>query len=388
MRATRHNGRKSNKGAYSTKHNDRNYDYEEAPNIDETKTDSNYYWNRYDGGYYHKDREGKLTFEEAEQKFYKEGFTKQWERTNERYKSNGHKERCKSFEDWCKLDCNLPEECYIQIGDKENHCSKQDFIKVMNLYYKRLNDWNKQHNYPFVILDTAFHFDEAVPQMHERRVWKYTDKDGTLCIGQEKALEQAGVPLPNPNKPKSRHNNRKMTFDKEIREIYLQCCLECGLEVETEPLQGVRHNLSKDEVLNAKLAEKEKDLEAKEQQLNSKEKELNDREQQLNSREQELDDREANIEANIETCISEIENERNNILQTQSKTAYLDDFWKVYPTAKQYYDKYVNERHKDFENSPYFRNLMRKIDKEVKLNESLAPRQTSKQQYKGWDIGD
>lgn len=370
QRATRHNGRKSNKGAYSTKHNDRNYDYEEALNIDETKTDTNYYWNRYDGGYYHKDRDGKLTFEETEQRLYKEAFTKQWERTNERYKSQRHPERCKSFEDWCKLDCNLPEESYIQIGDKENPVSKQDFIKVMNLYSKRLNNWNKQHGYPFVSLDKAFHFDEAVPQVHERRVWKYKDKDGIFCIGQEKALEQAGVPLPNPNKPKSRYNNRKMTFDKEIREMYLQCCLECGLEVETEPLKGVRHNLSKDEVLNVKLAQKEKDLEAKEQQLNSREQELNDREAELDKR-----------EADIKACISEIENERNDILQIQTPTAYLDDFWKVFPTAKEYYDKYVNERHEDFKNSRYYKNLM------SKLNENLAPKQ-HKQQYKDWDIGD
>ena len=381
QRATQHNGRKSSKGAYSTKHNDRNYDYEEAPNIDETKTDDNFYWNRYDGSYYHRDREGKLTFEEVEKRFYSEHFREQWKRTNQRYENNGHKERCKSFDDWCKMDCNLPEESYIQIGDKENPASKQDFVKVMNLYNKRLSEWNKQHGFPFVNIDRAFHFDEAVPQQHTRRVWKYQDKDGVWCIGQEKALEQAGVPLPNPSKPKSRYNNRKMTFDKMAREMYLQCCLECGLEVETEPLKGVRHNLSKNEVLNVKLAQKEKDLEAREQQLDSREQKLDDREAQL-------DNREANINANIKACISEIETERNDILQTQSSTAYLDDFWKVFPTAKEYYDKYVTERQEKFKNSRYYRNLMSKIDKEVKLNENLAPKQPKQQQYKGWDIGD
>lgn len=377
QRATQHNGRKSSKGAYSTKHNDRNYDYVEAPNIDETKTDNNLYWNRYDGYYNHKDREGKLTFEEAEQRFYKEVFTKQWERTNQRYESNGHKERCKSFDDWCKMDCNLPEESYMQIGDKENPATIQQFHKVARLFLSRQAEWNKQHGFPFSMVDFAYHFDEAVPQLHTRKLWKYKDKDGIYCIGQEKALEQAGVPLPDPSKPKSRYNNRKMTFDKEMREMYLQCCLECGLEVETEPLKGVRHNLSKDEVLNVKLAQKEKDLEAKEQQLNNREKELNEREAWLYDREE-----------NLKICMSEMEDERNDILQIQTPTAYLDDFWKVYPSAKEYYDKYVNERHEDFKNSRYYRNLMSKIDKEVKLNESLAPKQPKQQQYRGWDIGD
>lgn len=360
QRATRHNGRKSSKGAYSTKHNDRNYDYVEAPNIDETKTDTNYYWNRYDGGYYHRDREGKLTFEETEQRLYREVFTKQWERTNQRYIDNYHPERCKSFEDWCKLDCNLPEECYMQIGDKENPVSKQDFVKVTNLYHSRLQQWNKQHGYPFVTLDRAWHFDEAVPQLHERRVWKYIDKDGTMCIGQERALEQAGVPLPNPNKPKSRYNNRKMTFDREMREMYLQCCLDCGLEVELEPLQGVRHNLSKDEVLNAKLAEKEKELDSREESLNG-------REQQLDSREKKLNNREAEFEQEVIQMLKKAEATPN---------AWLEDYWKAFPTAKEYYDKFRTEKTNDV--------LRRSGIKMATLDESLAPR--PKTQTKGVDF--
>lgn len=294
-RATQHNGRKSSKGAFSAKHNDRNYDYETAPNIDASKTDTNFYWNCYDGGYRHTDREDKLTFEEVEQRFYSDYFRGQWERTNQSYIDNYHPERCKSFEDWCKMDCNLPEESYMQIGDKENPASRQDFVKVANLFNNRLNEWNQKHGYPFSNLDMSFHFDEAVPQLHIRRVWKYKDKDGTLCIGQEKALEQAGVPLPRPRKPEppkpkkpdkdaspeeqqaykeamkqrkkaiqaeKRYNNRKITFDKMVREMYLECCKECGLEVETEPLKGVRHNMSKEETVNVKLAEQQKQIQA------------------------------------------------------------------------------------------------------------------------------
>lgn len=358
QRATQHNGRKSSKGAFSSKHNDRNYGYEEAPNLDPNMTDTNFYWNRYDGGYYHKDREGKLTFEEAEKRFYSEHFTEQWQRTNERYIKNGHKERCKTFADWCKMDCNLPEESYIQIGDKENPASKQDFLKVMNLYNKRLNEWNKQHGYPFSTIDRAFHFDEAVPQQHTRRLWKYQDKDGVWCIGQEKALEQAGVPLPDPSKPKSRFNNRKMTFDKMAREMYLQCCLECGLEVETEPLKGVRHNMSKDEALEVKLAQKQKALEAREEAVTVKE-------QQLDSREQKLDKREAEFNQEVVQMLEKAEATPN---------AWLEEFWGAFPTAKGYYDKFRTEKTNDV--------LRKNKIKLPTLDESLAP---TKPKTKGID---
>lgn len=358
QRATQHNGRKSSKGAFSTKHNDRNYDYVEAPNIDETRTDINLYWNRFDGYYRHKDRDGKLTFEEAEQRFYKETFTKQWERTNKRYIDNYHPERCKSFEDWCKMDCNLPEESYMQIGDYENPATPQQFYEVAKLFLKRQNEWNKQHGFPFSMLDIAYHFDEAVPQVHTRKLWKYKDKDGTLCIGQEKALEQAGVPLPNPNKPKSRYNNRKMTFDREMREMYLQCCLECGLEVETEPLKGVRHNLSKDENLEVKLAQKQKDLEAREEAVTVKE-------QQLDSREQKLDKREAEFNQEVVQMLEKAEATPN---------AWLEEFWGAFPTAKGYYDKFRTEKTNDV--------LRKNKIKLPTLDESLAP---TKPKTKGID---
>ena len=44
---------------------------------------------------------------------------------------------------------------------------------------------------------------------------------GELCPQQEKALEELGIPLPNPDKPKGRHNNRKQTFDAAVSYTHL-----------------------------------------------------------------------------------------------------------------------------------------------------------------------
>ena len=65
----------------------------------------------------------------------------------------------------------------------------------------------------------AYHFDEATPHAHLRRVWKYTDRRGYVRIGQDKALRRAGVELPYPGKPEGRYNNSKVMFDAMAREM-------------------------------------------------------------------------------------------------------------------------------------------------------------------------
>lgn len=263
-RATQHNGRVGKKGAYSPCHNDRNYDYKNDPHIYADKTPNNIYYNCYDGFYQHKDieKDGKMTFKEAETKYYDKHFKRQWVDTNYKYDLQYHPEKKKDWETWKKQKQNLPEEVYLQVGKMEKHPTSQQFLEVFKLYQKELQQWSKDHGDCFKILNMSFQVDEAVPQLHIRRVWQYRNSNGTLCIGQEKALEQAGIQLPDPSKKKDRFNNRKMVFDKIAREIYLQCCFKCGLDVETIPLPNVRHNMDKDEFLSQKVADLFADKEA------------------------------------------------------------------------------------------------------------------------------
>lgn len=296
MRATHHSGRKGKKGAYSSKHNDRNYDYENAQNINSKMTNFNIYYNCYDGFYSHKNKENKMTFEEVETKFCYQNFWNSWNNTCNNYVRQGHSERCLDFYDWLKLDKNLPEELYMQVGNVDNNnCSKEKFLEVMKLYTQRLNEWNDKNGNPFTIVNTSLQVDEAVPQMHLRRYWHYKDCNGNLSIGQEKALEQAGIPLPKPNQKKSRHNNRKMTFDKMCREMYLQCCFDCGLDIETVPLCSVNHNMDKIETINKKLYDKQKqqekkDIEQQETEIKQKQKDVEQQqtEQRLNDLKDEI----------------------------------------------------------------------------------------------------
>ena len=79
------------------------------------------------------------------------------------------------------------------------------------------------------------------------------------------ALEELGIPLPNPDKPKGRHNNRKQTFDAVCRTILFDIAKRHGLHLEQEPSYGGRDYLEKQDYILMKqkeqLATQEKQLE-------------------------------------------------------------------------------------------------------------------------------
>ena len=274
MRVTNHNGRANRKGkVYNVKHNDRNYNIKKADNINSDMTPSNYYWHLYN------DEQPSLTFEQAELKAYNELFGRQLEQTNKNYINNRHPERVKSMEQWKSTKNHAPEEVIRQIGNIDESIDDYKFMLIESDYEKKLDKWNKEHNNPFIVLSRACHFDETTTHCHERRIWCYTDeKSNFLKIGQEKALKMAGLELPNPNEKEGRYNNRKMTFDKMCREMWIESCEKHGLKIEKEPIPEVKHNMSKEEMIrekNKQILEQNKKLEIENNELTEQIKDKN-----------------------------------------------------------------------------------------------------------------
>lgn len=181
------------------------------------------------------------SFKENELKYYKERFSAACEITNQKYRKEGHPEKCRTPEDFYKNKKMCPEEVILQIGDKDCDIKMEDFRSCVSEYISKIDAWNEEHGRPFTWLSGAIHVDETSLHCHLRRVWEYKDKDGHIRIGQDKALEAAGINLPYPEKKKGRHNNRKINFDQMAREIWQQVCIEHGYEIETEPRLGVKH---------------------------------------------------------------------------------------------------------------------------------------------------
>lgn len=224
MRATIHNGRTSNLGAFTPKHNDRNFNINHAEHIDPERVKLNRYWN-WTGN-------PETTFEAAEQAFYEKHIRKHLDAQNARYKAQRHAERVKSMDEYRKSPQTCPEEVILMIGKAGDTIPADMMARIIQ---EQIN-W-EQKTFPGVrVLDVALHMDEqGAPHIHERRAWVYTDKDGNLAISQNKALEQMGIELPNPDRPRGRFNNRKQTFSKRCREHLLQICREHGLEIEEIP---------------------------------------------------------------------------------------------------------------------------------------------------------
>lgn len=233
MRATIHNGRTSKDGAYNTKHNDRQFDIRNAEHINPERVKDNRYWN-WTGN-------PETTFEAAEQAFYERHIRKHLDAQNARYKAQRHAERAKTMDEYRRSPQTCPEEVILQIGKLGDTIPADMMARIIQ---EQIN-WEQQ-TFPGVrVLDVALHMDEqGAPHIHERRAWVYTDKDGNFAISQNKSLEQMGVELPNPDKPRGRFNNRKQTFSRMCREHLLQICREHGLEIEEIPQEKSKSGLS------------------------------------------------------------------------------------------------------------------------------------------------
>lgn len=239
LRVSQHSGRSG-----SAKHNDRSFmkersdawRQEHAPHIDTDRTAGNQTWTW----------DGETDFEVSERAWYTEVYQQAQEQTNARYRREGHADRCKTTDQLYEGRLTRPEEMILQVGKQTDGIDPACFKKAVDSYIDRLEAWNEATGGHMHILSIAMHVDEASPHLHIRRVWDYQDKDGLCRLGQAKALQAAGVPLPDPTKPTGRYNNRKMSFDSMARGWWQECCREQGWDIETEARPDMRHKSKQD----------------------------------------------------------------------------------------------------------------------------------------------
>lgn len=307
MRATSHNGRWG-----SVKHNGRGFDLSKAGHIDKARVGDNYYWSW----------DGESDFLGAEERYYCKRFGGALESQNERHRAARHPERVKAMSDWMQHRNTRPEETIWQIGDMSEDVEIEDFVGAVEDMQGWLMDWSKAHGEPFKILTNAVHLDEASPHAHIRRVWQYQDASGEWRIGQNKALEAAGVPLPDPSKPEGKYNNRKMSFDAMVREKWVEICQNYGYEIEREPDPKHQEHLSKEQIID--LHERESELQDRAVKLRSREVQANVREKQQKRREADLDSRERALEAQ-EQALSDKAREIQDITKQALQALYEAD---------------------------------------------------------------
>ena len=218
MRMTVHNGRAGKNGVYSPKHNDRQFDISSAEHIDPERMPGNVYWNW----------TGKnISFEDAEKEFYELHCRAHLDAVNQRHREQRHPERVRDMDAYRTARQTCPEETLLMIGNKDEYLPP----RTLRAICEKLKDWEENTVSGLRVLDMALHVDEeGAPHIHMRRAWIYRDENGIESIAQSKTLQAAGIPLPHPDKPQGRHNNRKQTLSAMERQALYEICQEYGLE--------------------------------------------------------------------------------------------------------------------------------------------------------------
>lgn len=314
LKLTRHNGRTGKNGTYNPKHNDRRFDAQNSEHIDTERTRQNIYWDCYAGfsSELVRDKDNDYSFEKIEQIYYFEHYADHVRAQNERNAKNRHTERNRTVEDLLKNSKTCLEESIYQIGTVEESISGELLAKIAAEFFAEMEERFGSHVH---ILDWALHMDEGTPHIHERHVFDCENKYGELCPQQEKALEELGIPLPNPDKKKGRNNNRKQTFDAECRKMLFCICARHNLHLQTEPSYGGRGYLEKQDFIAAKQKEKisaqreilyqnteaiagqEKKIGNAKKQIAEKEKTIEKQEKEIAAQEQELSEKQSALAA-------------------------------------------------------------------------------------------
>ena len=257
MKLTRHNGRSGKHGTYNPRHNDRRFDVENSEHIDAERARQNVYWDCYRGFTTHDFRENPeqpdFSFEEIERMYYYEHYADYVDAQNTRNEKTRHTERNRTVENLLKNSKTCPEESIYQIGTMEESVPPETLALVVSEFYE---EFERRFGSHIHILDWALHLDEGTPHIHERHVFDCKNRYGELCPQQEKALEELGFELPDPVKPKGKHNNRKQTFDVVCRTMLFDISRKHGVHLEQEPSYGGREYLEKQDYILMKQKEK------------------------------------------------------------------------------------------------------------------------------------
>ena len=256
LKLTRHNGRAGAHGIYNPKHNDRNFDLANSEHIDPERAKGNIYWDCFHGfrsTIAPQDPDDlAATFSNVERQFYETHYSEFIEKQNGRNAKIRHTERNRSIPDLLSSRKTCPEETIYQLGTLDEHASAEDLLNIVTEFIEEFKARFGDHVH---VLDWALHLDESTPHIHERHVFDCENKYGEVAPQQEKALETLGFELPNPGKPISRRNNRKITFDAACRKMLFEIAKRHGLELEEEAEYGNRQYLEKQDYILAKQKE-------------------------------------------------------------------------------------------------------------------------------------
>lgn len=266
------------------KHNDRNFNLNNAKHINQDKCSENKYYT-YNGCSNRK-------FCDIELDYYKEHFAWKLEQDNQHRKETGHPERIRKMSDIYKQKRYRPEDMIIQIGTRDDHVSGEELWEVAQRYREQFESLYGEN---CKILTMALHMDEETPHVHIRRVWQTRDEENRLYISQQDALETLGFTKEDQDMQDGRFNNSKKSFSRTDRQMLRKIVEELGIDIEPDRHIPQEH-LSTAEYKVKKELEKLEKYREEAEYLRQEAMDLKEENQKLQEEKEALEDEVDNIE--------------------------------------------------------------------------------------------
>lgn len=253
------------------------------------------------------------------------------ETRNETYTKQGHKERCKTIDDWYNDDKYRARETIIQIGNHKDTTLDKEHIEDIKKVRDELQacieqyalEYTEKYGSNYKVLNWTIHCDEIETgsvHAHLQDTFFIKDKDGNFTPNQNKALEQMGVKLPNPEKKKSLHNSLIKSFTAEQRQRFTEICKEHGLEVELyDAAKITERNDSK--TLHQNTIHLDAEIEEKQKQVEK----LQDSIDELIPERNRLSSEKETLKSEVKELTSEKDSVSNEVDQVHSELAQLQN---------------------------------------------------------------
>lgn len=220
---------------------------------------------------WHRDKDIKKSFEQVEAEYYEKNCQAGLDAQNERHRKGGHKQRCRTMDEYRTAKNTCPESTLFYLGDLEVYNALSEAAKKEHrkrLWSAVVEFWKwRRDTFPQVVsLDMALHIEDGAPHVHERHVWIAHDSDGNKVVNQEAALREMGVLPPDPAGKVTRFNNAKITYTDICREKMKEIARAHGIEVIDEPREAGQKGQSRAKFITQdeqrKAAEAQKEAEA------------------------------------------------------------------------------------------------------------------------------
>ena len=235
MKATVRNGRTNSAGrVFNANHNTRAETRNLERHIDHTRTAQNLNFKFYaDGNIERCDSFDSKVFELSQYEiYYGEGQNAK----NERYKADGHPERCKTVSEVYAHPKTAPLETILQLGNMHTDIPPEERQRILTASaFQLIDGLRAKYGDNVKILSYSGHQDEKCEHGHLRYCFVSADKFGYSVPNQSQAFKQMGIERPDTSKKEGKYNNPLMTFSEMLRSTFYDLCEKNGgIEIDRE----------------------------------------------------------------------------------------------------------------------------------------------------------